>query len=360
MSHNGSQSSKKYQTPPFKYCTTSQKSSKEFVMNAVSQNGLDLEYAEYRDVDVMVAAVKQNWRAASLKAIQKWSNPGVDDCEVLSAVVVQGLRAIRSVQKNIDQASYETTLSLVQQNGSVLEFLSVEYKSDAVIVQAAVKQTWKALRHASDDLKDNFKIVMSAVKQHGGGAALRYVSMRLRGNRDIVFEAVKRDGGALKFASDTLKNDYTIVLTAVKQVGNMLSEASDTLKDNHEIVFAAVTVDSRALPSASSSIQNGSMHQYVTSVVSRYTLSPAIFLSAFMLPLRASSSQNNENSNIALLKLNHLGDEAVLDFLKAIADYAGVRVGERWNAMFDAHMNMCPHRRFVGTVLYHIKERHCQ
>jgi histidinol phosphatase-like PHP family hydrolase len=45
-------------------------------------------------------------------------------------------------------------------------------------------------------------------------------------DKDIVLEAVKKDGGALEYASEKLKDDKDIVLEAVKKDGFNLLYAS--------------------------------------------------------------------------------------------------------------------------------------
>jgi hypothetical protein len=62
-----------------------------------------------------------------------------------------------------------------------------------------------------------------------------------RSDRDVVLAAVRHDGYALQFASDELKDDKEIVLTAIETYeGDVLEYASERLKDDRETVLAAV------------------------------------------------------------------------------------------------------------------------
>ena len=61
----------------------------------------------------------------------------------------------------------------------------------------------------------------------------------MREDREIVLEAVKNDGSALKYASENLKEDREIVLEAVKNDGSALEYASENLKEDREIVLEA-------------------------------------------------------------------------------------------------------------------------
>ena len=71
-----------------------------------------------------------------------------------------------------------------------------------------------------------------------------------------VLAAVRQDGRALRHASETLKNDREIVLAAVTQNVDAFEYASETLKNDREIVLAAVTQDGRALLHASETLKN--------------------------------------------------------------------------------------------------------
>ena len=62
------------------------------------------------------------------------------------------------------------------------------------IVMEAVKKDGRALRSASKELRNNPEIVMEAVKQCG--YALGYASKELQNDREIVMEAVKHGGDA--------------------------------------------------------------------------------------------------------------------------------------------------------------------
>ena len=104
-----------------------------------------------------------------------------------------------------------------------------------------VKRYGGALGRTSDYLRDDFSVVLEAVKQKGGlrGNALRYASRSLRSNREIVVEAVKQDGYALQWASEELQSDRGVVLLAVEKRGEALKYASEELKADREIATQA-------------------------------------------------------------------------------------------------------------------------
>ena len=95
-----------------------------------------------------------------------------------------------------------------------------------------------ALEYASENLKNNYDIVMVAVTDHGG--SLIYASEDLQNNYDIVMAAVTIYGKSLEYASNNLQNNYDIVMAAVTNCGYALGFASKDLQNNNDIVMAAV------------------------------------------------------------------------------------------------------------------------
>ena len=166
----------------------------------------------------------------------------------------------------IDQyTDKDSVLEAVKNNGYALEHASKTLRKDLEVIKAAVtKDSWAlqfaifdeneqtayieivtdavtdsgyTLRYASEELKNNPKIVEAAVKNYG--MALGYASKELRNNPEIVEAAVTKDGLVLQYASDGLKNNLEIVKAAVTNNSRALKYASDGLKENSEIVEAA-------------------------------------------------------------------------------------------------------------------------
>ena len=105
-------------------------------------------------------------------------------------------------------------IKLLSVYGGMLKYVSERLRADKDVVTAAVGSAWNALGYAAEEL---------------------------RADRDVVLAAVRHDGYALQFASDELKNDKEIVLTAIETYeGDVLEYASERLKDDRETVLAAV------------------------------------------------------------------------------------------------------------------------
>lgn len=94
-----------------------------------------------------------------------------------------------------------------------------------------------------DAIKNDRDLVMEAVRRNGRD--LEFASWDLRKDRDVVMEAVSQCGMALEFASRALQDDREIVMKAVTgpRSGSAIMYASETLRNDREIVIAAVTGD---------------------------------------------------------------------------------------------------------------------
>ena len=77
--------------------------------------------------------------------------------------------------------------------------------------------------------------MLAAVK--GNGSALKYASVELLGDREVVLTAVKDTGWALRFASTALRANREVVLAAVNDTGFALKYASAALQA-HPLVLA--------------------------------------------------------------------------------------------------------------------------
>lgn len=88
--------------------------------------------------------------------------------------------------------------------------------------------------------------------------ALSLASQDLQGDREVVLEAVKKDGYALQWASSLLRGDKEIVMAAIKQAGEALQFASDDLKGDREVALAAVSNDESALNHVAEPLRNNS------------------------------------------------------------------------------------------------------
>ena len=129
-------------------------------------------------------------------------------------------------------------LAAVKQYGDALRYASLELQSDREVVLAAVQQYGGALRYASEALRADREVVLATLQQYGC-VALTYASEELWADREVVLTAVQQDGLALIYASVELQADREVVLAAVQQYGGALKFASEELQADREVVVTA-------------------------------------------------------------------------------------------------------------------------
>ena len=81
------------------------------------------------------------------------------------------------------------------------------------------------LFYASEELKDNYSIVMEAVKING--YRLKFASNNLRKNREICLEALKNNIYAFEFIDISLKNEFLnnkIIYPTLYELSSMPSQ----------------------------------------------------------------------------------------------------------------------------------------
>lgn len=141
--------------------------------------------------------------------------------------------------------SYEKNLMTTRQAGSRI---TEAFNNNKELVLEAVKRDGRALKHASLELKGDNVVAQAAVEQDG--IALEHASNELKKNKKIVLAAVKQGGTALQYASDDLKKDREIVQAAIEQNGAAIKYANKSIIDDALVKLA--------LPSYGLALQYGS------------------------------------------------------------------------------------------------------
>ncbi|CAE7493188.1 unnamed protein product [Symbiodinium sp. CCMP2592] len=101
------------------------------------------------------------------------------------------------------------------------------------------------LEELDEGARSDRAIVLAAVHA-SQGRALAHASPTLRGDKEMVTEAVKRNGLSLRHASSSLRADRDIVLTAIRECPLALEFAGDALRKDHDFIVNAVRVSARA------------------------------------------------------------------------------------------------------------------
>jgi hypothetical protein len=164
-----------------------------------------------------------------------------EDIDVVSAAKTENIQALKYASKKLT-SNDEFMTHCISVNPSALEFASDNLKNDKGIVLSAVRNPYSnALRYASDDLKNDKDIILVAVKANS--MALEYASDDLKNNKDIVLAAVRNDAEALKYASYELKNDANFILESMTNGIFLIKNASRELKSNKEFMLKAIKID---------------------------------------------------------------------------------------------------------------------
>lgn len=127
---------------------------------------------------------------------------------------------------------------------------------------AAVTQNIRALRYASEGLKDDRAFMLEVVTSYGksepAASAFPFVSARLKADRDFVLEAVRVNGYVFESVSEKLRDDREIVLTAVRNLACAIifAYASATLRRDRDFVLEVVGKNPGVLQYVSSELRN--------------------------------------------------------------------------------------------------------
>jgi hypothetical protein len=133
-----------------------------------------------------------------------------------------------------------SVLQAVQRSGYVLTGLSEPWRSDPVVVRAAVARTPRVVAFVqSPQLLDDRDLILGAVAGYGG--TIRFASERLRDDADVALQAVRWSGALLTYVSERLRGDRTIVEAAVGNNGFALQFASTELCADTDLALVALT-----------------------------------------------------------------------------------------------------------------------
>ncbi|CAB9516150.1 expressed unknown protein [Seminavis robusta] len=226
---------------------------KPFVLRVVSlleELPSAISSALRNDRDVAVAGVQKE--GGSLR--NAGEAPRRDRMVCLAAVRSSG----EALQFSALRDDEEVVMAAVQNCGTALRFASPELRDNKQIVLAAVEQTGIALRWASCRLKSDREVVLVALENHKTEAwsrkpftsVLTHASQDLRADRGLVLSAVSVHGEEIQWASGELKADFEVALNAASN-GDVFQQLPLHFRDNKPIVLVAVSRRHDALQHAS-------------------------------------------------------------------------------------------------------------
>jgi len=111
-------------------------------------------------------------------------------------------------------------------------------------VLCEVRADWRRLQFVGE-FRDDLEIVSDAVRQNG--SALRFASRRLRGEREIVLAALEQNWASIAFADENLRHDREFLVRAT-QLNSVLSLfASEEHRADSGVLLEALRQDSHSV-----------------------------------------------------------------------------------------------------------------
>ncbi len=121
-----------------------------------------------------------------------------------------------------------------------IKTISLRLRGDKDVMSAAVAVTASCLMLASKQLRDDEEIVTSAINAFG--QAIAHASDRLKNSRDLALQAVSNTGFALA-GVPSFQDDKEVVMTAVQNDYFAFVYASPRLQKDKDVILAAVKSD---------------------------------------------------------------------------------------------------------------------
>jgi hypothetical protein len=240
-------------------------------------------------------------------------------------------------------SSYEDTLKALNLDGNQLQFASETFKDNLELCQAAVNQNFASIRFCSDRLKGDKDIALLAISKtglsenDGVNASVIYnniISQSLRDDLDFILNAyllnsiyirppeyllgdlffmhqvVSKNGMLIRYASIELRQNRQLVLIAAKQDGRFLCENNFQMYwDDREIALAASISSSEYLPCISNHFISDP--EFLDGIISNAINIKKVFLIPENLLYSNNGVLNLKNLTSCLLNLNS-GDKLLL------------------------------------------------
>ena len=155
------------------------------------------------------------------------------------------------IKNNLKYASerlkdnYDIALTAVKANGISLQFISDRLKDNENIALAAVSNNYYAFLYVSDKLKDTESFVSTVVKKYN--SPLEFASDRLKDDYDFILPFIKRNEYNLSCVSDRLKDNENFILTSIKNNPRLIKYASERLKNDINFLLPIISVNSDIL-----------------------------------------------------------------------------------------------------------------
>ena len=133
----------------------------------------------------------------------------------------------------------EFILEVIKLDGETIQYASSRILENDVIVLEAIKNTTTFMLYHQLFRKYNTDkdLVIELIKNSHSQNFLKYLSLDLRDDKDIVYSAICKSGYELEYASDRLKSDEEIVLKALEKDSSAIIHMSNDLINNKSFIL---------------------------------------------------------------------------------------------------------------------------
>lgn len=127
-------------------------------------------------------------------------------------------------------------------HGAQLEFAGPKARSDRDIVFAALKASGMALEFAGTEFRKDFEAIQCAVRRTPH--AIQHMDAELLSNRAFMLELLSKTSvsqGVLQFLSDSMRDDKEIVMAILRTDWQSFEHASERLRGDRDVMWEALT-----------------------------------------------------------------------------------------------------------------------
>lgn len=248
----------------------------ETVLAAIARDASDLRFASIRlrrSREVVLKAIKsEEVNGTRTIPVIAWAIGGLtQEREVaIQAVKANGHSLLFTPKYRDDE---EVVLEALRANGDSFKWVSCRLSSDRNMVRAAISSA-RSLFPIPKQYAYDREIMLQAIDKNG--IALHLAPSYLRDDDEVVSRAVTSVGLSLMFASRRLQECRDVVMIAVSSNGLGLKFACKTLRRDPEVVLTAIRNDFRALLYADPDLQFSFLRETLASHARYYMQDRAI------------------------------------------------------------------------------------
>ncbi len=243
--------------------TESMKDSKNFVMEMISAQTQNLQFASDRlkgDKDVVLAAVKKDGHSIV------YANDCLkNDKHIVFSALGNSPNAFKLLPQHVKNDK-EVVLFTLETNHWLFAELSEEMKNDKEVVFCALKMDSNLFVELSEKMKRDKEVVLFALKMDcklfsalpkemkddkevvlfafGLDHEVFYsFSNEIRNNKEVMVKILSINGLLLQYVSKELRNDFDVVMTAIKQNIKAKEYIGSSLLDNESLYLTLIELD---------------------------------------------------------------------------------------------------------------------